>query len=126
MAQLFSLGIMARSIEKLALRLMKAAKAEERRCPDPLKRRVIGDLAAPICKSQQEFELVLRFILDREFILSTDRGDGHVADVLVAGDAWIASHKEKWNPQARVAMLTLIWIIGLYCVGRIVAWLATR
>jgi hypothetical protein len=112
-----SLDLMARSIDKLALRLMKAIKAEWNRCHNLQECRLVGELAVPICKSEQEFESVFRFItVDKHLVDSVRRGDGHAAKPNAAGDSWIASHETPFTLQR------LYWIVGTIGVAFAIWW----
>jgi hypothetical protein len=114
---------MPRSTERVALRLLKALKDEWAREPDFLKCRALGDVASKICRSQDEYDRVVKFITSQSMIEAVRREGRLVAKPSGAGLAWIESHKEKWNPQARVALLALIWAMGLAVVGLLVKWL---
>jgi len=115
---------MARPIERVALRLMKALKREWERESDAAKCRTVGDIASKICKSQGEFDRVMVFIGPRQkgLINTWKRKDGVAVQPNEAGFAWIDSQKEKWPPQARLAMYGVILTICLYGVPKILAW----
>src|ERR1017187_3506734 len=98
---------MARSIETLGLRVMKAIKSEWELHPSFNDCRTVGELSGRICRSQQEHVLVLRFISDRHFIEAIQRGQSHAARPTVAGLAWIDDHKTPFTLQR------LYWIIGI-------------
>ena len=116
---------MRSSTERVAVRLMKALQKEWAREPDLLKCRTLSDVASKICRSQDEYDRVVKFISSKGMIDAVQREARLVAKPNAVGDAWIQSHHEKWNPQARVAMLTLIWTIGLAVAGAVIKWLLT-
>src|SRR5262245_15414432 len=100
---------MARPIEKVALELMKALQEERERNPDLTKSRTVGDIAGKICKSQEEFDRVFRFITDRRLLDCWDRydGKGKVAYPNQAGFAWMDSQAESKPSRTKKHRVTL-------------------
>jgi len=116
---------MARKIERIALRLMKALKKEYAREPDATKVRSICEIASKICKSQDEFDRMMTYIGPKRMaLINSWRRDGKlVAQPNEAGFAWIDSHKEKWPPAARVALIALFFSVLITITGLLVKWL---
>jgi hypothetical protein len=112
------LDLMARSIEKVALRLMKALKAEHEREPDALKCRTVGDIAGKICTSQDEFNRVMEFVGPRRLgiVQTWHRKDGLAVQPNKAGFEWIGSHKTPFTLQR------LSWIVGIIVAFLTFAW----
>jgi hypothetical protein len=115
---------MAHSIEKVALKLMKAFAAEHEREPDATKRRTAGDVAGEICRSQDEFDQVMEFLGPRRMglVQAWRRSDGLAVQPNKAGYEWIASHKTTFTLQR------LYWIVGIIIAlasfgWRIFVWL---
>lgn len=116
---------MARSTEKIALKLLKAFAAEQQRQPDLLKCRTAGDLAEHICSSQEEFDRVMEFLSRQKGLINAVRRPegGLAVQPNEQGHAWIAGQKEKWNLSTRLSLYALLLSIVIYGVPKILAWL---
>jgi hypothetical protein len=97
---------MTRSVEQVALRLMKALKEECEKEPDRTKRRAAVEIvrASNICESQGEFERVIAFIGPRNkclinAIMRPDRTK--MMEPNQAGYAWIESQEENAQIEAQ-------------------------
>jgi hypothetical protein len=109
--------------EKVALRLIKALKKEWEREPSLLKCRTIGAVGGEVCKSQDEFERITKFLLANGLVKGVKRPDGFAVCPTPAGDDWINKHTERWTLDRRLKMLAII--ISLLSVVYLV-WQAMR
>ncbi len=80
-------------------------------------------IGTPICKSQEEFDRVAKFLTSNRMIDATRRSDGLAAKPNSVGQSWMNSQKEKWDPSARTGMLTLIFAVLMAAVAAILALL---
>jgi hypothetical protein len=97
---------------------MGALKSEYEREPSPVRCRLVGEIAGPICKSQEEFEQVMEFIGPRrlDLIQSWRRGVGLAVQPNKAGLDWIESQRTPFTLQR------LYWIIGIAGVIFTIGW----
>jgi hypothetical protein len=77
-----------------------------------------------VCEDQAEFDRAFNFLLSRKLVNCIYRTDtSRACQPNEVGDSWVSSHKEKWNPQARVAMLALVFLIASAALALLLKWL---
>ena len=115
---------MARSAERVAFKLMKAFAAEREREPDATKSRTAGDIAAKICKSQDEFDRVMEFVGPRcmGLIQAWQRSDGLAVQPNKAGYDWIKKHPSKITLERVALIVGIIFAFVTFAWG-VFVWL---
>ncbi|HEY5505565.1 MAG TPA: hypothetical protein VIK28_10450 [Sedimentisphaerales bacterium] len=96
------------STERIALRLLKALKKEWEREPSLVKCRTIGIVGGGVCKSQDEFESITKYLLANGLVKGVKRPDGFAVCPTPAGCDWIDKHTERWTFDRRLVLYGLI------------------
>lgn len=108
---------MARSTQKIALKMMRALQEESVRNPNLLECRKLVDVVDGICNSQEEFDRCVNYLGDQSLLHFVRREDGMAALPSDTAVEWIEAHSFKWTFERRFIAYGLIVTVALAAIA---------